>query len=193
PSCESTKGTELCRTPYTANPMREYLISFYSPQGGVEFGYLENQDYVLIECDQCGLIYQSEIPNDFLMHKLYEEWIDPRKCFDMHERHRDIQYFDRLSKEIVRIVSMFDRPPMDLEFLDYSMGWGHWCRVAQSFGCLVHGTEFSQSRIEYARSKGVPVIDYDEIGSHRCPPASSQCNTGYWLAGVLSSCCVLMG
>ena len=126
PGCESANGMELCRIPYTSSTMRDYLISFYSPQGGVEFDYLENQDYVLIECDQCDLIYQSEIPNDFLMHKLYEQWIDPRKCFDLHERHRGIQYFARLSSEIVTVVSMFDRAPIDLKFLDYSIGWGHW-------------------------------------------------------------------
>ena len=60
PSCESTKGTELRRTPYTANPLRDYLVSFYSPQGGVELDYLENQDYVLVECGQCRIIYRTK-------------------------------------------------------------------------------------------------------------------------------------
>lgn len=167
PCCGSGVCSELYRVQYCSDPMREYLISFYSPQGGVEFEYLQDQDYVLVECAECGLVYQREIPNEFLMRKLYEEWIDPQKCFDLYERTRGIRYFDNLSSEIVRIVRLFDRPPMDLKFLDFSMGWGHWCRVAMSFGCTVHGTEFSQARIDYAKSKGVNVIDYSEIANHR--------------------------
>lgn len=167
PCCRSSVCIELYRASYCADPIREYLISFYSPQGKVEFEYLRDQDYVLVECADCGLVYQREIPNDFLMRKLYEEWIDPQKCFDLYERTRGILYFGNLSSEIVRIVSLLGKPPMDLDFLDFSMGWGHWCRVAMSFGCNVHGTEFSQARIDYAKSKGVTVIDYSEIANHR--------------------------
>jgi SAM-dependent methyltransferase len=147
--------------------MREYLVSFYSQQGGVEFEYLEDQDYILMECGNCGLIYQRDIPNDYLMQKLYEEWIDPQKCFDLYERSRGIQYFDQISSEIVKIVKILGRPPMDLKFLDYGMGWGHWCRIAQSFGCTAHGTEISRAQIDYARSSGVTVIDDTEIADHQ--------------------------
>lgn len=167
PCCESTAGSEICRVPYTSDQIRDYLVSFYSRQGGVEFEYLQKQDYVLLECTKCGLIYQSEIPNDFLMRKLYEEWIDPQKSFDINWRKRPIDYFSVLSSEIIRIIRLLDRPPMDLKFLDFSMGWGYWCRIAQSFGCTVHGTEYSQPRIDYARSQGVKVIDHTEIGSHQ--------------------------
>ncbi len=167
PACKSRHRAELYRIPYSITPMRDHLISFYSPQGGIEFEYLDNQDYALVECMNCGLLYQCEIPNDFLMQKLYEEWLDPHTCFELYEKPREIEYFSSLSSEIVNIAGMFDRPPMDLSFLDFSMGWGHWCRIAQSFGCRVHGTEFSPTRIDYARSKGVTVIDYAEIGNHQ--------------------------
>lgn len=167
PCCHSTAGDEFCRIPYTEDPLREYLVSFYSPQGGVELKYLSMQDYVLIDCDNCGLIYQKEIPGDFLMHKLYEEWINSKKVFDLIERTRGIDYFSRLGSEIVRIVKLLGRPPMELQLLDFSMGWGHWCRIARSFGCSVHGTEFSKARINYAKSTGVHVIEHDEIARYR--------------------------
>ena len=167
PGCGSGLTVELCRAPYSQPPLRQYLIDFYSPQGKVDHGFLRDQDYVLRECMDCGLIYQGEIPGDSLMRKVYEEWIDPRKSFDLYERTRGINSFAVLSAEIIEIVRLFDRAPMELAFLDFSMGWGHWCRIAQSFGCAVHGTEFSPSRIEYARSTGVRVISYAEIASHR--------------------------
>jgi len=138
--------------------MREYLDSFYAPQGGVEFEYLHDQDYVLVECDDCETVFQREIPGDALMKRLYGQWIDPGKSFALYERTRGVPYFSALSAEILGLIGFFDRPPMDLTFLDYSMGWGHWCRIAQSFGCTVHGMEFSQARIDYRQGNG----------SHRC-------------------------
>jgi SAM-dependent methyltransferase len=137
------------------------------PSRGVEFEYLRDQEYILCECADCELIYQQEIPNNFLLHKIYEEWIDPKKCFELYERPRRIQYFSYLSSEIIGLISLFDRPPMELKFLDFSMGWGHWSRIAQSFGCTVYSTEFSPSKIDYARHKGVQVIDYTDIQSHQ--------------------------
>lgn len=167
PCCTSSTVTELRRISYDSDLLQDYLYAFYSPQGFVEPAYLRDQEYILVECNQCGLIYQREIPNDFLMWKLYEEWIDPQKCFELHEKPRGIDYFSHLSREIVGIVRLLQQPPMALKFLDFSMGWGHWCRIAQSFGCTVHGTEFSEARQAYARSQGVEVIDYEEIAANR--------------------------
>ncbi|MCI5151173.1 MAG: hypothetical protein D3916_17625, partial [Candidatus Electrothrix sp. MAN1_4] len=104
PNCGSSNGSELCRTPYNTAPLRDYLISFYSPQGAVEFKYLKDQDYILIECVNCSLINQREIPNGFLMKKIYGEWIAPNKCFNLFEKSRKIDYFSRLSSEIIGIV-----------------------------------------------------------------------------------------
>lgn len=163
PCCGSTDSSEICRACYTESPLRDYLDSFYSPQGKAEFEYLVEQDYILVECRKCGLIYQKEIPNDFLMEKLYEVWIDSVKTFGLFEKNRGIDYFSHLCSEIIRVVTYFDVPPSQLDFLDFSMGWGNWCRVAQSFGCKVQGTEFSPARIEYAKKTGIKVISYNEI------------------------------
>lgn len=163
PSCGFDEGLEICRASYSESPLREYLVSFYSSQGGVEFEYLRNQDYILIECENCELIYQKEIPDDLLMGKLYEEWIDPTKALEIFEKNKTIEYFSDISSEIIKIVSYFDLPPNDLHFLDFSMGWGNWCRMAQAFGCRVHGTEFSAARVEHAKRTGIEVVDLDEI------------------------------
>jgi 2-polyprenyl-3-methyl-5-hydroxy-6-metoxy-1,4-benzoquinol methylase len=157
----------MCRESYTENLLRDYLVSFYSPQGGVEFQYLQDQDYILIECKKCELIYQKEIPNDLLMQKLYEEWIDPAKAFELFEKNRSIEYFSEISSEIIEVVSYFGQPPSQLDFLDFSMGWGNWCRVAQAFGCRVHGTEFSTARVDYAKRTGIEVVLFDELSKFK--------------------------
>ncbi len=147
--------------------LKQYLESFYEPQGGVQFSYLEDQDYVLSECLKCTLIYQKEIPNPFLMKKLYEEWIDPEKTFACHEARRPVEYYARLSSEIIEVIKWYGRNPSELHFLDFGMGWGHWCRLAGAFGCVVHGCELSSSRIAYAKRNGVHVIDHDDIKKHK--------------------------
>jgi SAM-dependent methyltransferase len=93
--------------------------------------------------------------------------IDPRKVFESVQKRRAIGYFSGLSKEIIRTVRHFGCLPSQLQFLDFGMGWGNWCRMAQACGCTVYGTELSQARIEYAQKMGVRVIDYEEIAMLR--------------------------
>ena len=143
--------------------MRDYLISFYSAQGGVEFPYLTEQDYILAECRKCGLVYQVEIPNGALMQRIYDKWIDPVKVFELYERKRSIEYYERVALEVIEAVRYFKVHHSELVFLDYSMGWAHWCRVAQAVGCSVQGTEFSAARVNHAKRNGVPVLIGDSI------------------------------
>ena len=60
---------------------RGFLESFYNPQGGIEFEYLKEAEFILDQCRECGLIFQRQIPGAFLLNKLYREWIDPAKVF----------------------------------------------------------------------------------------------------------------
>ena len=167
PGCQSPERFDLVKASLTKPPLLDYLLSFYAAQGGVDLEYLHEQDYVLSECLNCGLIYQQEIPGEWLLHKLYEEWIDPTQVFESIERRRPIGYFSGLGKEVISIVRHFDCLPSELRFLDFGMGWGHWCRIAQALGCEVYGMEVSAPRINYARQTGIHVIDYEEIATLR--------------------------
>ncbi len=158
PCCLSGEFKVLCDLPYTDPPIRDYLDAFYSAQGGVEFDCLEGGRYILNECGDCGLIYQKEAPDEHLSTRLYEHWIDPEIVFRTVEIKRDVLYFERMAKEIANVIRFFNVPPGRLEFLDFGMGWGHWCRVAKGFGCNARGMEISNARIEYARASGVEVI-----------------------------------
>ena len=69
PVCKSAQRQELYSCSFSEPPIRTYLEDFYSPQGGVEFDYLGDTKFIVDECKECGLIYQRDIPNDFLMEK----------------------------------------------------------------------------------------------------------------------------
>jgi SAM-dependent methyltransferase len=167
PACQARDSVELYRASYTAPPISDYLVSFYSCQGGVEFELLEGNDYRLQECQGCGLMYQSEIPNPALSLKLYEEWINPQKAFEVYEAPRDLAYFLTLTDEIANLIRHFNIAPAGLRVLDFGMGWGFWCRAAIGLGCQAHGVELSPTRIEYAARRGIQVLRWEEIPDHQ--------------------------
>lgn len=167
PVCSSKDVKALYERPYNKEPIRGYLESFYFSQGGVEFRYLENAYYSLFECQNCLLIYQKYIPNDELMYKIYEEWIDPDLSFIRHLERDDLQYYSYIAQEIMQIVAYFSKIPSELNFFDFGMGWGKWALMAKAFGCNSYGSELSKKRIKYSNSSGINVVSLEDIPNHQ--------------------------
>ena len=166
PVCQSRVFKTLYSCAFSELPIKEYLESFYAPQGGVEFEYLDGAEFILDECTDCGLIYQREIPNAFLMGKLYEEWIDPERALDIYRKKQTARYYFKFAQELLMIMSHFDTVPSQLKVLDYGMGWGYWCRMAEAFGCDTYGFEVSEARIAHTKSHSVKVVNWHEISDN---------------------------
>ena len=162
PVCGSDDSKTIYQTKYDESPVKDYLESFYNPQGKVEFEYLKDAFYILNECTACKAIYQRDIPDGVLMERLYEHWIDP-KIITVEEKNHNLSYYTRYAQEVMQIVSYFKKEPGSLNFFDFGMGWGKWALMAKAFGCNSYGTEISNERIEFAKSNGIKVITWDEI------------------------------
>lgn len=164
PVCGSVKITIRYRIPYSNQSIKEHLIEFYSPQGGIEFKFLQNEDYILCDCEYCEIIFQKKIPNEYLMERLYEHWIDPKKALENRDNRFKINpgIYNNYINEIRNVSSCLKSSPSDTRFLDFGMGWGDWLLTANRLGFESYGLELSQSRIEYAESKGINVINWDE-------------------------------
>jgi SAM-dependent methyltransferase len=148
--------------------MRDYLVAFYADIGkGVEFEYLQDAHYVLEECRDCGLMYQREVPDLFLLHKLYEEWIDPQTVRKVEARERTARYLLWCGAEIARMIEHLRRAPSEVKFLDFGMGGGNWCLIAKAFGCAAYGTEITERVAEYAVSRGIEHIPWEELAQHK--------------------------
>ncbi len=163
PICGSTDSKELYSCGFLQSPIREFLESFYLLQEKVEFKYSSGANFVIRECNNCEMVYQKEIPNEFLMKKLYEEWIDPQKAFELDLDKEDLAYVFYYAQEVISLIEFFKTKPSQLKFLDFGMGWGKWCQMAKTFGCDSYGTELSETRIEYAQKNNIKVITYDDI------------------------------
>jgi SAM-dependent methyltransferase len=163
PVCKSENNKTIYSCDFLEPAFRKFLYDYYAAGGGIEFEYLKDAKYVLDECNDCGLIYQQEVPNDALMIKLYEEWMNPKKNLDHHEKTDDLNYYSEYAHEIMRLITYFNRIPSTLRFLDFGMGLAKWALMAKAFGCDTYGMELSETKIKHARECGIKVISHNEI------------------------------
>ena len=167
PACASDRFRTIYKSQYDEGPVKDYLVDFYSPQGMVEFEYLDGANYILCECAVCCLIFQRDIPNDILMERLYEHWIDPKKVFGQDQEQVCLEYYLSYAQEIMQIIAYIGKKPSSLCFFDFGMGWGKWALMAKAFGCDSYGAELSLERVEYAKTNGIKIIKWEEIPQRR--------------------------
>lgn len=166
PCCfEKKRVKEIYNVPYSSLFVHQYLESFYGRQGGIDdFSVFADIDYSLMECENCGLIFQRNIPNAGLMLKLYEEYIDPvikEKEIDESGRY-NAGYFNLLASEVQFLQSLGSKKPSEIRIFDYGMGWGMFCRMAIAHGMNASGSELSLSRKRYVQNQGIKVMDIND-------------------------------
>lgn len=160
PVCETESGKLLFSRGFFQPPIKQFLESFYS--GRVELEYLENASFELYKCSNCRLIWQRQIPNEYLMKKLYREWISPEESFEMHTM-ADVYHISNYVREIVSVILHSKTMPAEINVLDFGMGWGGWLFMAKAFGLSAYGTEINDDQIEYVKQNGVDVVTWEEI------------------------------
>lgn len=163
PACEGTNARTLYRCSFTEEPVWGYIQRHFGWQGYVEREVLEGADYALDLCEDCGLVYQRFIGDDYVMHKIYAEWINPEKVIAFHQEHNGLQYYERLAQEVMMLIKYFDKRPHELRFFDFGMGWCEWSLMSQGMGVKTYGAEVDPARIEFAQARGIEVVPYDEI------------------------------
>jgi SAM-dependent methyltransferase len=167
PACHESRARALYQAPYTRPPLSTYLLSFYGrPAAEAMLGELEGIDYVLLECEVCGLVYQRDVPRDDFVETLYERWIDPAESLGRRRAER-VELYAVLAQEILQVLSALGRPPSTLRVLDFGMGWATWPLMARGFGCEAYGSELSRERVDHAESVGIPNVEWDEIPEYR--------------------------
>lgn len=166
PGCHHDSGKELYAASLSHPPISDYLEAFYAPQGGIDLSSLEGGQYLLMECGQCGLIFQRDILSDRLMHRLYGEWIDPIRSLAIYEAETGIKHVLAQIRQIADLIHFIGRPPRQIQALDYGMGWGHWCRLAAAMGLDVYGHELSLAKAAHAALYGIKNLSRQELLAH---------------------------
>ncbi len=156
PACRSTQARKIFEHAFESVKVKNFIENYYGSELSEK---ISGHQYSLLECSKCTLIYQSNILDTQGLNYLYEVAIDKKSSLAKREQ-ANSQYFQSLVLDSYAPIGFFpEKKPRQIRVLDFGMGWGHWAIAAQAHGLNIVGVELSQSRISYAKSKGVKVID----------------------------------
>ncbi len=156
PVCASQATRQLLSCPFTDGRVRGFLDTYY--EGRVPASTLGGASFVVDECRECGLLFQREILSPPGMEMLYEHWISAGQSLDK-KRYADLGLFLEYARQVAAIPRLCGRPPHEIRVLEYGAGWGHWLRMADAFGFDATGIELSRVRVQFARGKGLKIIE----------------------------------
>lgn len=155
PACAAACPTIFSR-PFAEPRLKAALIAFYARVGALDYGALEGADFTLAACSACGLVFQTNVPCDDLLGRLYEEWISPAQALARFHGDLPADHFLALARE-VGLAAELARPGSPRRALDYGCGWGEWSQMTQAFGFEAWGTELSPTRRAHAERAGVRI------------------------------------
>ena len=170
PLCGESRFAVLRSAAFSAPEVWDFLAAYY--EGRIARGELEGGVYEVRRCADCRFLWQGWHLDDTGMLRLYEEWISAEQSL-AKKTGADVAFFDGYAREVSAIARRLGRRPCEIRVLDFGMGWGAWCRMAQAYGYQVEGYELSRRRREYARAAGIRVLDsldalarYDFVNCH---------------------------
>ena len=155
PICEASNSQRLFEERFTEGETWRFICEYYSDR--IPREALGKEVFTVSECSDCGFVYQENILDNEGMRVLYEEWIDPEKSRQKQRASSDSNAV-MIATQVQTIGQLVDQSASQCKVLDYGMGWGNWCRMAQAHGFETYGLELSETRIASAEKMGVRVI-----------------------------------
>ena len=155
PCCDHV-GRPTFTRPFAEKKLRSALLDFYSTVGGLDYSAIEHAAYDVSRCLDCHSWYQTQIPADALLARLYEEWIDPEKA-RLRFHNRPAPHYSLNTAREVALALALGPPHTPRTALDYGCGWGEWGRMTQAFGFESWGTELSATRRAHAEKSGIRI------------------------------------
>ena len=110
-------------------------------------------DYKVVKCMNCGLVYVNHRPDQKTLNLLYN---------DYHKRgEKDELAWSRLMwMNFEKVSSFLNRKfPEKGKILDIGCGYGHFIELMRDYGWSVQGIEPSSKTIDCAKKKGLNVIE----------------------------------
>ena len=162
--CGAEDFDSLFAQPFTQPPVLSFLRSYYERRIPEEI--LEGARYEIAKCHRCRFVWQRYVLNDANLVKLYEEWISAEDSLNKKAR-GSLDLYMGYASQVASMVRLLDKPPHEIQALDFGMGWGQWCRMANAFGCQAYGVEVSAQRIAYARTMSVQELAESQVAEKK--------------------------
>lgn len=163
PACGARQPGVLFRRSYRDPLLRETLGRFYGESFRREYEVLEDAEFVLLQCRDCALIYQQQVPDAVLLARLYEGWIDPAAslaCFEATVRPEEA--FETVRDAFIGL-SLAESGRRPQRTLDIGCGWGGWPLATMISGAEAWGTEVSPTRSGYCTARGIHMVDEEAL------------------------------
>ncbi len=156
---------EVLRTlPYNAPEVWTFVETYYG--GRITRADVDGAIFEIRLCRACHFLWQAYHLDDRGMLRLYEEWISAEDSLTKKTR-AEVSLYEGYAREVASIAHRLGRKPCEISVLDFGMGWGAWCRMAQAFGYVVSGFELSRRRRDYASERGTAVVEsFDALGRY---------------------------
>lgn len=144
-------------------PVQPYLEAFYS--GRLDAASLDGERFEVVRCPDCGLTYQSWVPDDALLAHLYGDAArrDPAEL----ARRRGLAVRLNYAHEIELFLRFFGRAPSEVEVLDFGSGHGDWLCMAAAFGCRTSGAELHPDGLRRIADDGHTAVPSADLPSGR--------------------------
>lgn len=156
PTCGNPDFKNLFEQKFSNGETKDFIDTYYNTEFRKRLG---NNIYKLVECSNCSLIYQKFILDGPGLQFLYELAISPVSSLAKRET-AGAKYFNHLLTDSYTPIGIFpNRKPREIKVLDFGMGWGHWAIAGVANGLNVVGAELSESRIQFAKSKGIRILN----------------------------------
>lgn len=162
PVCASP-GAPFLVLRYDEEPLRSYLERFYA--GALDVGPLEGERYELVDCGDCGLVYQRNAPDERYLEHLYGA--AAAHDVDEENRVRGLAVRRRYSFDVEQCVKHFGGDPSKVDVLDHGAGAGLWLDMAAAYGCRTAGSEVSEEGRRRLVGRGHEAIHPDELPESR--------------------------
>ena len=156
PACSKGNFKVIYSLIYSDEKLSSFLKSYYGNR--VKLDKIKDSKYSLLECVNCSLIFQEEIPSNNFLNILYEDLIDTRISFKK-KNNFEIKYNKKLNYEIKLINSIFRKDPKSIDILEFGAGWGYWSKYMQNKNYNISAFEISEKRINFMRKNNIKVID----------------------------------
>ncbi len=135
--------------------MKIFLERYYKER--IDLKKLSEHYYKLLECKNCKLIFQAQIPSDEFSEHLYEDIID-REDSLLKKNDFEKKFHKKLLYETDLIKGIFNKDNENVSILEFGAGWGFWLRYMKKKKFDVYAYEVSDTRIDFMKQNKIEVI-----------------------------------
>jgi Methyltransferase domain len=171
PACGSRRQKIICEWAYSDPGVLQFLCDYYDRAAPDTVSRLVGDGrFAVVECADCALLYQRDVPDEDFLGEIYERWIIEDDYLAPTAEAQPPSFYDYMASEIMHLLAEQRRiigPGRRISVLDFGMGWSNWLQVARAFGASVFGAELSVPKIKHAESIGIPVLSLEQIAGMR--------------------------